>query len=122
MTDLERLSAEQFLYLTTTGRRTGLPREIEIWFGMRGRAVYMLAGGREKSDWVRNLLANASVTVRLGDTTFAGAARVLSPDTEEDADARRMLLEKYEPTYSGDLKEWGESALPIAVDLGAEIA
>ena len=22
----------QYLYLTTTGRRTGLPREIEIWF------------------------------------------------------------------------------------------
>jgi hypothetical protein len=25
-------SGEQFIYLTTTGRKTGRPREIEIWF------------------------------------------------------------------------------------------
>jgi hypothetical protein len=29
---MSRHSNEQFLYLTTTGRKTGLPREIEIWF------------------------------------------------------------------------------------------
>ena len=29
----------KFLYLTTTGRRTGLPREIEIWFTRHGAAT-----------------------------------------------------------------------------------
>jgi len=120
VTDLESLSGEQFLYLTTTGRRTGNPHEIEIWFGMNGRSVYILAGGREKSDTVRNIMADPRVTVRLGQQTFAGTGRVLGAG-EEDALARRLLLAKYEPTYSGDLKEWGETALPIAVDLGDEI-
>ena len=27
---------EEFCYLTTTGRVSGKPREIEIWFGMKG--------------------------------------------------------------------------------------
>jgi deazaflavin-dependent oxidoreductase (nitroreductase family) len=121
MQDLAPLAGEKFLYLTTTGRRTRAPHEIEIWFGMRGRSVYMLSGGRDKSDWVRNLTANPSVTVRLGGRTFAGSARIVN-EAKEDAEARRALLEKYEPTYSGDLKEWGATALPIAVDLGAEIA
>jgi len=33
----------QFLYLTTTGRKTGLPREIEIWFVEADGRVYILA-------------------------------------------------------------------------------
>jgi deazaflavin-dependent oxidoreductase (nitroreductase family) len=121
VTDAESLSSEQFLYLTTTGRRTGNPHEIEIWFGTNGRTVYILAGGREKSDTVRNIMANRAVRVRIGKHTFAGTGRVLGKG-EEDALARRLLLEKYEPTYSGDLKEWGETALPVAVDLGDEIS
>ena len=30
------LAAEQFCYLTTTGRTSGEPRTIEIWFGTEG--------------------------------------------------------------------------------------
>jgi hypothetical protein len=77
----------------------------------------MLAGGRERSDWVRNLMRNPDVSVRIEDVTYAGAARVVSPDTEEDALARRLLLEKYAPGYSGSLSDWGKNALPVAVDL-----
>jgi deazaflavin-dependent oxidoreductase (nitroreductase family) len=120
VTDIESLSSEQFLYVTTTGRRTGNPHEIEIWFGANGRTVYILAGGSEKSDTVRNIRANPSVKVRISKHTFAANGRVLGSG-EEDALARRLLLAKYEPTYSGDLKEWGETALPVAMDLGDEI-
>ena len=120
MTDIELLSSEQFLYLKTMGRRTGNPHEIEIWFGMNGRSVYVLAGGREESDTVRNIMANPQVEVRLGGHVFAGVGRVLG-EGDEDSMARRLLLDKYEPTYSGDLKEWGETALPVAIDLGGEI-
>lgn len=119
MSDIGRLAGEQFLYVTTTGRRTGKPHEIEIWFGASGRTVYILAGGREKSDTVQNIMANPAVSVRIGGSTFAATGRVLQPG-EEDALARRLLLEKYEPAYSGDLKEWGETALPVAIDLGEE--
>jgi hypothetical protein len=41
-------------------------------------------------------------------------------DADEDALARRLLLEKYEPTYSGDLSDWGRTALSVAVDLDPE--
>lgn len=121
MTELERLAGDQFLYLTTKGRRTGNPHEIEIWFGTSGRTVYILAGGRGESDTVRNIMADPAVTVRIGKRTFAGTGRVLGMG-EEDALARRLLLDKYEPTYSGDLKEWGETALPVALDLGDEVS
>lgn len=120
MTGIQSLSSEQFIYVTTTGRRTGNPHEIEIWFGTNGRTVYILAGGGERSDTVRNIKSNSSVKVRIGQHTFAGSGRVLG-EGEEDAMARRLLLAKYEPAYSGDLKEWGETALPVAIDLGDEM-
>ena len=34
-------------------------------------------------------------------------------DAEEDALVRRLLLEKYKPTYSGDLSEWGQTVLAV---------
>jgi deazaflavin-dependent oxidoreductase (nitroreductase family) len=104
------------MYVTTTGRRTGKPHEIEIWFGMSGSTVYLLAGGGQKSDTVRNILAHPAVTVRIGRRTFPGTGRVLGKG-KEDKTARRLLLEKYRPTYSGDLTEWAETALPVAIDL-----
>lgn len=116
MTGLEGLTEEQFCYLTTTGRKSGLPREIEIWFGLNGRTIYMLSGGRDRSDWVKNIGKTPAVSVRIADSQFAGLSRVVT-DGDEDALARRLLLEKYGPAYSGDLTDWGRSALPIAIDI-----
>ena len=110
------LGAEQYCYLTTTGRRSGEPREIEIWFGLEGSILYMLSGGRDRSNWVRNLLADPAVSVRIGDRRFEGSARVVE-DPGEDALARRLVLDKYSQGYSGDLGDYGRNALPVAVDL-----
>jgi deazaflavin-dependent oxidoreductase (nitroreductase family) len=115
-TDLGVLAGESFCYLTTTGRVTGRPHRIEIWFAIQGSTLYMLSGGGDRSDWVKNLIRTPKVTVRIATAEFAGRGRVVK-DEEEDALARRLLLEKYEPTYSGDLSDWGRTALPVAVDL-----
>ncbi|MCE3267691.1 MAG: hypothetical protein K0S15_2400, partial [Solirubrobacterales bacterium] len=37
--------------------------------------------------------------------------------SEEEMLARRKLPAKYRGSYSEDLTEWGETALPVAVDL-----
>jgi len=115
------LANEQFCDLTTTGRVTGRPHTIEIWFGLNGRTLYMLSGNgpRERADWVRNLMKIPAVSVHIGESEFVGVGRIVD-DAQEDALARRLLLEKYEPTYSGDLSEWGRTALPVAVDLETE--
>jgi deazaflavin-dependent oxidoreductase (nitroreductase family) len=105
-----------YCYLTTTGRVSGRPHTIEIWFGLDGGTLYMLAGNGERSDWVRNLRRSPAVGVRIRDVEFAGTARPLGAG-EEDARARAMLVAKYQPRYQGDLTEWGRTALPVAVDL-----
>ena len=107
---------EDFCYLTTTGRVTGRAHRIEIWFGLYGATVYLLAGGGRRADWVRNLLADASVSLELAGRRHAGTARVVV-DHEEQARARSLLFEKCTPRYSGSLDKWRDAALPVAIDL-----
>jgi deazaflavin-dependent oxidoreductase (nitroreductase family) len=109
--------SEVFCYLTTKGRVTGRPHEIEMWFGLGpgGRTLYMLSGGGDRSDWVRNLKKDPGVTARLGGERFEGRARVVE-DPEEDGLARRLLVEKYE-RKPGSLSNWRRRARPVAIDL-----
>jgi deazaflavin-dependent oxidoreductase (nitroreductase family) len=81
----------------------------------RHRDIYLLAGGRERAGWVRNLRAAPRVEVEIGNRRFAGVARVLEGGAE-DAMARRLVYEKYRP-HEDDLEEWRDTALPVAIAL-----
>lgn len=108
-----RASREPVAYLTTTGRRSGQPHRIEIWFAAEDGRISLLSGGRERADWVRNLQANAQVTVELGGEVHVGAARILQAGTTEDQRARELLVETYR---EGDnLDAWGRASLPVVV-------
>lgn len=115
--DLRALAREEFCYLTTTGRITGKPHEIEIWFGLDSETLYMLSGGGDRSDWVKNLRQDPEVEIRITGRTFEGRARIVE-DLGEDELARRLLVEKYESS-PGSLSNWRRRALPVAVDLPA---
>jgi deazaflavin-dependent oxidoreductase (nitroreductase family) len=69
--------AHQFLYLTTRGRATGLPREIEIWFTELDGHFYVIAEFAT-SQWVQNLRVHPQAQVRVGEKTFAARARLLA--------------------------------------------
>ena len=71
------LADEDFCYLTTTGRVTGQPRTIEIWFALHKHMLYMLAGSREKAGWVKNLARTSYVSVRMGNQHFTRSARIV---------------------------------------------
>lgn len=113
---LSSLAKEDYCYLTTTGRLSGKPHEIEIWFAAQNNTLYLLSGDG-RSDWVKNLRKNPSVTVRIANQTFAGSARIVQDDQEETV-SRHMLADKYqEREADGSLSEWAQTALPVAVDL-----
>lgn len=104
-----------FCYLTTTGRVTGTPHRIEIWFALHGATAYLLSGGRDRSDWVRNLMVSPVVVLQIGTRKRTTSVRIVEPGTQEDALARRLLVEKY-ATPDADLTRWGRTALPVAID------
>ena len=114
----ERLADNDFAYLTTTGRRTGKEHTIEIWFGMHDGRIYMLSGGGQRADWVRNLTKTPRVRVRIGTRTATGTARVLRAGTKENELARQLLDGKYQGWRDGKrLSDWARTALPVAIEL-----
>lgn len=120
MTDLAKLTDHEYCYLTTTGRRSGREHTIEIWFVLHGTTAYLLAGGGDRADWVRNLQANPATRLRIADQELAATARIVT-DRAEARRARDALYAKYQSGYGSDLTEWRDSALPVAleVDLSA---
>jgi deazaflavin-dependent oxidoreductase (nitroreductase family) len=119
-TGLAQLAGEEYCYVTTTGRISGRPHEIEIWFGLNDSTLYLLSGGMDRADWVKNMRSNPSVTVRIRERTLSGMAR-FELDTMEETQARYMLAAKYQGWREGrKLSDWARTALPVAIDLAAK--
>ena len=101
--------------LQTVGRTSGRPRTIEIWFATDGERVYLLAGGRHRAHWVRNLMADPHVRLRIGGQTVAGVARVIEGGDREDL-ARRLLAAKYQGWSDGrPMSSWASGSLPVEI-------
>lgn len=113
---LASLASEEYCYLTTRGRVTGRPHEIEIWFGARGQSIYLLSGSHS-SDWLKNLRRDPAVSVRIAEHVFTGTARQVG-GKEEDMAARYLLAEKYQEWEDGKkLSEWARTAVVVGIDL-----
>ncbi|HYF46375.1 MAG TPA: nitroreductase family deazaflavin-dependent oxidoreductase [Acidimicrobiales bacterium] len=119
--DAAALDVEPFCYLTTTGRRTGEPHEIEIWFTAVGDSLYLISGGGDRSDWVNNLVAGPAASVRVGDTTFPVTGRVPVHPGEERTTAVERLHAKYADQVSGTLDDWRREAFIVALDTTADL-
>ena len=87
----QALDHGQIIDITTTGRRTGLPRRIEIVFhNFDGRIYISGMPRREKRAWLANLEADPALTVHLKGAVQAdigATARVIA----DDAERRRVM-------------------------------
>ena len=84
---------------------------------MSGRSLYLLSGGMETSDWVRNLLKEPNVAVRIREHNFLATARIVT-DKAEESQARELLADKYkEREHDGSLSDWAQTALVVGIDL-----
>jgi deazaflavin-dependent oxidoreductase (nitroreductase family) len=97
--------AETFLYLTTLGRTSGAPRDIEIWFVERAGRYYVVSGARGESGWVKNLEREPRIRFSVGTpdaheataASAAGRARTVTAegDPELVGAVRALMDAKY---------------------------
>ena len=102
----------QYCYLTTSGRVTGKPHTIEIWFVVHEGSAWLFTEPDGATDWVRNLRRQPRVTLRVGDQHCSARAEVV--ELSPDALVRRAVAERYRSTDSG-LDEWARDALVVRV-------
>ena len=84
--DLDRLARIRTIDITTTGRRSGEPSRIEIWwFRVDGR--FVITGTPGPRDWYANLLADPRMVVHVDGEDLTATARPIT-----DPDVRRSVF------------------------------
>jgi deazaflavin-dependent oxidoreductase (nitroreductase family) len=90
-------SEPQFLYLNTSGWKTGRQHKVEIWFVEYDGRHYIISERENNAHWVRNILHNSKVSFTVNNTTFEGAARIVNRDKESELAAvvSKLMNTKY---------------------------
>lgn len=82
------------LLLTTTGRKSGLPRVTPLQYEKIGEDYYVGAARGLQADWVRNLQSNPRVEVRVGARRLQATAEVVT-DPGRFADFLEVRLQRH---------------------------
>ena len=60
------MTRHKYLYLSTTGHRSGKRHEIEIWYVEHEGCYYLVSEKGEAAHWVQNIQADTAIRFRLG--------------------------------------------------------
>ena len=82
------------LLLTTIGRKTGKKRVTPMQYERIGYDYYVGSARGLKADWIRNILANPRVEVRVGEKQFVANAEVVN-DPARFADFLEVRLKRH---------------------------
>jgi deazaflavin-dependent oxidoreductase (nitroreductase family) len=97
--------------LETTGRKSGLPRRNPVGNGLDGSTFWIVAEHGRDTHYVRNILADPRVRVRVGGRWRSGIAHVMPDD---DARSRQRGLR---PINAAFVRLAGTDLLTVRIDL-----
>ncbi len=113
------LAGGQTCNITTTGRVSGQPRRIEIWYFMVDGQVY-ITGTPGPHDWYANLLAQPQLVFHVKEGAHADLPARATPITEP-TERRRIMgaimgSNGWFRSQSYDLEAWVASSPLVAVE------
>ena len=109
------LNRDRTIDITTTGRRSGRPQRIEIWFhNLRGKLYITGLPGRR--GWYANLVANPEFTFHLKQSAQADLPARARPITD-DGERHAVLAEILQRLGRNELERWVEAAPLVEVEL-----
>jgi deazaflavin-dependent oxidoreductase (nitroreductase family) len=98
----ERLSKSSEITITVTGRKSGRPVSIPVWFVSDDDKLYLLPVKGSDTQWYKNVLKNPSLRIDAG-----GAGGELKAVPITDAKPVASVVEKFRGKYgTGDVKKY----------------
>ena len=104
------------LLLTTTGRKSGLPRVTPLQYEEVDGTIYVGAARGQKADWFRNIIANPNVEVRLKSRRFRGVGEPIT-DPDRIADFLELRLRRRPKMMGAMLRAAGLPSEPTRAQL-----
>lgn len=104
------------LLLTTTGRKSGKPRVTPLQYEEIDSRIYLSSALGLKADWVKNILHDPQVHIRVKSRRFNGRAEVIT-DARRITDFLEVRLRRHPRMIGAMLKAEGLSAPPAREDL-----
>lgn len=104
------------LLLTTTGRKSGLPRVTPLQYEEVDGAIYVGSSRGTHADWFRNIVADPHVQVRVKSRQFAGVAETVT-DAGRIADFLELRLKRHPRMVGTIMKSEGLPASPSREEL-----
>ena len=101
----------RYALLETTGRKSGVPRQTPVGNGLQGNVFWIVSEQGVGAFYVKNLVADPHVRIKVGGTWRTGHARV-APD--EDPSSKLQLLD---PRTAAEIRRMGSHLKTVKVDL-----
>lgn len=102
--------------MTTTGRKSGLARTTPLQYEEIDCVIYVASVRGQKADWLRNILANPHVEVRVKAKRFHGVAEPITNATRI-AEFLELRLKRHPRMISAMLRFTGLPAQPNRAQL-----
>jgi deazaflavin-dependent oxidoreductase (nitroreductase family) len=106
------IAPPSYAILETTGRRTGEPRRTPVGNGLEGTTFWIVAEHGRRAAYVRNLIANPRVRVKVGRRWRSGTAHPV-PDDDPRERQRRIGLR----FNAAIVRTMGTDLMTVRVDL-----
>ncbi|MFI0449474.1 nitroreductase family deazaflavin-dependent oxidoreductase [Actinomadura sp. 6N118] len=106
------------LLITTTGRRSGLPRRTALIYGRDGERYLVVASNGGADDdplWFHNLLAQPRVRVQVGADVFDAVAR---PATSDERPRLWEIMAGIWPHYTGYQRKAAREIPVVVIERG----
>lgn len=98
----EHLSKSSEITITVTGRKSGRPVSIPVWFASDDDKLYLLPVKGSDTQWYKNVRKNAAMKIKAG-----GAEAEIQAVPVTDATRVKSVAEKFREKYgANDVKKY----------------
>jgi len=112
--DIASVADEKHIYLTTTGRRTGRPHTVELWFAIAHGNLYLSHEGKY-TDWMKNILNNNHLTFTIKSLNGEGMARIVSSGDAFETGKSALYRKYYGKARKDVIDDWFSESTVIEI-------
>jgi deazaflavin-dependent oxidoreductase (nitroreductase family) len=96
-----RLSRSSEIKITVTGRKSGRPITVPVWFVLDGDMLYLLPVTGSDTQWYKNVLANPTILIEAGGVQKELKAVPITQPAQVEA-----VVDKFRDKYAADVNKY----------------